>query len=107
RWLPQHLGNTGCACDATPFIHVALNGRDRSPLSRSRSGSRLSLLDITLHDTALRFQKWSKNRAFGGAVSTEVYLRQPPATVRGARYRLRKATVSRTRLRCRSADHSR
>jgi hypothetical protein len=24
---------SGCACGATPFIHVALNGRDRSPLS--------------------------------------------------------------------------
>src|SRR5262245_19700255 len=47
-----------------------------SLLSQSRS-ARVSLLDITSHDTPLRFQKWPKNRAFGGAVSNGVYLGQP------------------------------
>jgi hypothetical protein len=59
----------GCACDATPFIHVALNGRDRSPLSRSRSGSRLSLLDISVFDTLLRSSKRAYLRHFRNSIS--------------------------------------
>src|SRR5262245_66584263 len=38
--------------------------------------SAMSSLDISLRDTALRFQKWPKNWAFGGAVSKGVYLGQ-------------------------------